>query len=139
MRPDRFKNLKVFYVFFFLITIAVFCISCNKTNTKESPPQQSHVYTDTIVGEFYVRLHSPELGEHPGSWEGPVEIGRKKGEFTCRVDTSLIRGVRMGKKESTIIIDGFSGSELFEVELNVDSCSNAKEAHTKLIMQQYGQ
>lgn len=123
MYPDKFKLSLIFILFTIVVSVSIFCV---KGNNKKITPSQSNNWTDTIVGDFFVRLHSPEPGEPPKIWEGPVEIGKEKGEFTCRIDTSLIRRIRTGQQKGTIVIEGFSESELFEVELNVDSCSNPR-------------
>ena len=130
MLQDRFNLNRASCRVLFLSVFSVFLILCTKDNTQEKSPRQTSTvqsgnWTDTVIGNFYVRLYSPEPGENPKIWEGPVLIGGTKGKFDCQIDTSLIRGIRTGRNGNTLIIEGFSGSELFEMEVNVDSCIDA--------------
>lgn len=109
-----------------LIMMIVNFNTCSNKKTidtlQEKKIETNHSWTDTVIGPYYVRIHSPEPGDNPGIWEGPIEIGKKPGVFGCRVDTSLIRGVKMGPENNILVIEAFSGNELYTVEVNVDSC-----------------
>jgi hypothetical protein len=126
MHPFKFKNDIVCIVGLLLFSVfIVFFTGCSQKKAERkaaTTTMAAHAWTDTIIGSWYVRIHSPEPGDHPGIWDGPVEIGKKPGIFSCTVDTSLIRGVRLGHQDNILIIEGFSGNRLFNIEINVDSC-----------------
>ncbi len=106
--------------------IIVQLVGCSHKRAYKNAPSTkaiAHPWTDTIIGPWYVRIHAPEPGENPGIWEGPVEIGEKPGTFLCVVDTSLIRGIRLGPQKNILIIEAFSGSHVFDVTVTVDSCN----------------
>ena len=120
----------------FFVTLFVCSDGFSQGKTGEQPDaaaETEHNWTDTVIGPWNVRIHAPEPGEHPGIWEGPVEIGKKKGEFTCSVDTSLIKGLRMGPRENTLIIEVFSGSNSSDVTIDVDSCRVSKDSRLQTV------
>lgn len=126
MHPLKFKNDIVCIVGLLLFSVfIVFLSECSQKKAERKAATSNvaaHAWTDTIIGLWYVRIHSPEPGDRPGIWDGPVEIGKKPGVFSCTIDTSLIRGVRLGSQANILIIEAFSGSKLFNIEINVDSC-----------------
>jgi hypothetical protein len=127
MHQCRFnKNILCIVTVFFLSFTNSLFNGCSQKKAEEKAATTTvatHAWTDTIIGSWYIRIHSPEPGDHPGIWEGPVEIGKKPGIFTCTVDTSLIKGIHLGPKGNTLIIEAFSGSRVFDVVVNIDSCS----------------
>ena len=129
MHPFRFK-INILFIICVLLFSIIFghlngCSQKKEEKKTATTTVAAHAWTDTIIGPWYVRIHSPEPGNHPGIWDGPVEIGKKPGVFCCTVDTSLIRGVRLGPQDNILIIEAFSGSQLFDIEINIDSCNKA--------------
>jgi len=134
MHPYRFKkDIVCIVAALFFCAIIAHLNGCSQKKAEKKAADATmtaHDWTDTSIGSWYVRIHSPEPGDHPHIWEGPVEIGKKPGIFSCTVDTSLIRGVRLGPQDNILIIEAFSGSHLFDVVVNVDSCSaSTDKAH----------
>ena len=86
-------------------------------------------WTDTIIGPLYVRIHnritthgSPSPDD-PLVWDGPVEIGKSPGNFSCKIDTLwIIENLNAGPSLSQISIKSYSGSNTRIDVVDVDSC-----------------
>lgn len=98
-------------------------------NTSANNTEEKDYLTDTIIGSLYVRIHnrittngkiSPS---DPVVWDGPVEIGKKPGLFSCKIDTLwIIEHLEPGPLLNQLLVKSYNGSNNRIDLINVDSC-----------------
>ena len=133
MHQLTLNNIRLITVLLVISASSLVFSECGQKKEDEKINQEvseQATWTDTVIGNYYVRIHYPGPDDHPDGlkiWEGPVEIGKKPDTFSCMIDTGIVQGIRKGLSENTLIIEVFSGSSpVYDVVVNVDSCKVIK-------------